>query len=212
MANECVDEETHRDPGSSDHQCIAATALLRNVKCAKGAENVHRSENDLSNVRILQTSRLEDGSSVVEKEVGTSQLLASLQDHAENGTVCHTRTSEDLVPLDIRSRHLLLKLDADLGDLVVDFARVRSEASELGNRAASLFLTTLAVGETGALWQKQDTSTKDESPEEGETVGNPPRGRVVVLVGAEVHHVCSPDTKSDEELVACHEDSTNDGR
>lgn len=146
-----------------------------------------------------------------EEEVDTSKLLTSLENNSERGTVSHTGTCEDLVPLCVRHSSLFVKLLLDIGDLAVDARSIRFKTSQTSNGVSSFLLTTLSVGISGTLRKEQNTSTEDQRPQEGETIGDSPRCRVGLGFGTPVDHLSSPDTKRDEELICRNEDTSNDG-
>lgn len=210
VANEGVDHEANERPGSTSHESLSATALGDNVETSERAADVDGTKNDLGNVGVGQTGGGEDSRSVVEEEVGTGKLLTSLESHTKDGTVEHTWTSEDLEPGSLLASLLLLKLDADLRDLGVDLGVVWLNTSETSDDLASILLAALAVGETWGLWEEQDTSAEDESPEERKTVWNSPGGAGGHGLGTVVDHLSRPDTEGDEQLVRSNEDTTDD--
>ncbi|KAI6771614.1 hypothetical protein HG531_009239 [Fusarium graminearum] len=197
VTNKGVDKEAHHHPGGTNHQRDTATTLLNDVETAKG---------------VLETGGSKDSGTEVEEEVDTSELLTSLESDAEEGTVHHTGTSEDLNPAGLRERSLLFKLLTDLINLAVNTGGVDVETSKVGDGLASFLLLTLAVGESGGLGEEEDANSEKKSPEEVETVGDPPRSAAVVVVGAPVDHLGTPDTEGDEELVAGDNDTSDDGR
>ena len=202
LADEGVDEQTHGHPRSTDHHSLAATDVLNNPETEDCSDNVDGTENDGSDVGVLETGGRENGCSVVEEVVGTSQLLTSLEDHTEQTAVQHAGTGEDLVPWVVTTSSLSLELLLDLGDFSVDESTVGVNTVETGHVGASLIDLALAVCVTGGLGQKQDGATKDDGPKCGETVGDTPLSAVgVVLRCTVVDHVRSPDTECDEQLV-----------
>lgn len=182
VADEGVDHEASKANGSTPHERLAATTLGSNVETEESTTNVDRVKDDLGNVGVAETGCGEDGRSVVEEEVGTSELLTGLENHAEHGTVTHARTSEDLDQSSVSTSHLLLELDADVVDLVVDLLVVRVDASKSSDDSASIFLATGSVGVTRRLWQQQDSTAKNDGPEERETARNSPLSTVAVTI------------------------------
>ena len=112
------DHEADEHPSSTVHQTLAATVVLDNVETGKGHTEVDGTEDDGGDVRVAQADALEDASSVVEDKVGTSQLLEGLQGNAEQDTVEHAGTSEDLLPGSVTVGELLLKLLLHVGHLL----------------------------------------------------------------------------------------------
>jgi hypothetical protein len=212
VASERVDHEAHEHPQGTSDQSIPAAALLDDVQTTESAGHVDGTEDDLGDVAVAEADTVEDGCAVVEKEVGARELLAGLEGHAEHSAVKHLWAGEDLVPSGIGTSLLLLELDADVVDLLLDLAIVGVQTGKAGNVPASLIHTAHAVSETGRLRQEEDANTEDQGPEEGDTVGNSPRGTGGHLLGTEVDHLRGPDAEGDEELVACDEQATDNGR
>lgn len=212
VTNEGVDEEAHHHPGGTDHERDTATTLLDDIETAEGTESVDRSENELGDVRVLETSGSKDGGTEVEEEVDTSELLTGLENNTEDGTVHHAVTSEDLNKAGLGQGALLLKLLTDLIDLAVDTGGVGLETSKASDVVASFILLTLSVGESRRLGEEENANTEKKGPEEVEAVGNSPRGAAVVVVGTPVDHLSAPNTEGDHELVARNDDTSDDGR
>ena len=209
-SDERVDQEAHGHPQGTSDESLAAANILDDPETGDSASNVDGTENNLGNVRVFQTGSLENGGSVVEEEVGTSKLLARLKDDANEGTA-QQRLSEDLVPLGVGTSLLLLELDTNLIDLDVDGAGGGLETGKASNGVAGLVNATNTVGVTGRLGKEQYSATQNQGPEEGDTVGNTPRARVGKVMSTVVDHLSSPDTESDEELVARDKDTTENG-
>jgi hypothetical protein len=174
VTNKGVDQEAHHHPGGTDHERDTATTLLNDIETAEGTESVDGSENELSDVGVLETGGSKDGGTEVEEEVDTSELLTGLENNTEDGTVHHTGTSEDLNKAGLGHGTLLLKLLTDLIDLAVDTGGVGLETSKASNVVASFLLLTLSVGESRGLGEEENTNTEKKGPEEVETVGNSP--------------------------------------
>lgn len=154
VADKGVDHEADEGPSGTDHKSLAATTLGNNPETTESAEDVDRVENDLGNVGVLETSGGKDGCTVVEEEVGTGELLASLEGHTKDGTVKHTWASENLHDAGVGTGSLLLKLDANVVDLVVDFLVVWADTSKTSNNLAGFLLTSHTVCETGGLGEE----------------------------------------------------------
>lgn len=204
-------QETHHHPGSANHESIPATTLLHNIEAGECAGAVDGSENELGDIAVAQTSRGKDGGAKVlylstslyesrgrggthEEEVDTSKLLTSLKSNSECGTVQHTGSSKDLVPSRLGQSALFVKLLLDFGDLAVDAGSIRRKTSQSGNGVSSFVLTTLAVGISRTLGKEKNTGAKDQRPQEGKAVGDPPRCGGSVALSAPVDHLGSPDT------------------
>jgi hypothetical protein len=66
VADECVDEETGSHPSGTSHHGLATSDVLNDPQTEDGGGNVDGTEDDRSNVGVLETSGSENGSSVVE--------------------------------------------------------------------------------------------------------------------------------------------------
>jgi hypothetical protein len=211
VTDEGVDEETHHHPSGSNHEGLSAATLLDNVETTEGTETVDRAENELGDVAVLETGGSKDSGTEIKEEVDTSELLASLENNTEEGTVEHALASEDLNEAGLGERALFVELLLDVVNLSVDTGRVDVETGKVGDGLSGLFLLTVSVGKTGRLGKQKDTSSKEKSPEEVKTVGNSPGRTAGVVVGAPVDNLSSPDTESDKELVARDDETSNDG-
>lgn len=180
VAHEGEDEEAHAHPRGAKHETLPATTVLDDPQSGNGGDDVDRAENDRGDIGVRETGGGEDGGAVVEEEVGTRELLAGLQDHAEQGAVQHARAGEDLVPRVVAASALGRKLRLDLEDLGVDKVAVRVDAVEASHVATSLILAAHAVGETGRLGHEEDGAAEEDGPEGGKAIWNTPLGAVVV--------------------------------
>lgn len=205
-------QETHHHPGGTGDESLSATNLLHNVQGGDRANNVDRAENDLGDVAVAKTGRLENGRSVVEEVVGTRKLLASLKSHTQEGSVQHPRSGKDLIPLRLAAILLLVQLDSDLGDLVVDATMLGINTSQSCDGVARFVFPAHAVGVSRALGENKNTNTENEGPKKTKTVGDTPRGGRGHFRSTEVNHVTRPDTKGDQELVQRNEETAKNGR
>lgn len=211
LTDKSVDQETADGPESTNDERHATAALLNDVETTESASNIDTAENDLGDVGVLKTDTAEDGRTIVEEEVGTGELLASLENDTDHDAAEHGRGSEHLVPLGVLAGSLLLELEANLGNLVVDGLVVGVDTTKASDGGTSLLLTALAESETRGLREEDHSTTEDTGEEETETDGDAPGSAAVHLVGAVVDHVGGPDTEGDEELVASNDHTTNDG-
>jgi hypothetical protein len=80
-----------------------------------------------------------------------------LEDHAEESTVKHGGTSEDLVPMVISARVLFFHLLSNVFDFIFDEGMVDIvEAFDTSHCATSFIMSALAVGEPRGFWKKED--------------------------------------------------------
>ncbi len=119
-ADKRVDKEAYEHYSGTPHKGLAATDVLHDPETNDSCADINRAEDNGGDVGVRDTGGLEDGCAKVEEEVGTRELLAGLQGHAEEGTVQHTWASEDLRKRVITSNKLSSELLFDLGDLSLD--------------------------------------------------------------------------------------------
>lgn len=113
------------------------------------------------------------------------------------------------MPPGVGSGTLLFQRHANFVDLHVDLARVWLESCQAGNGSTGFLCSTLSVCESRALGEKQNPSSKNKCPEEGESVGDSPRGAVGVRFRSIADHLCGPDAQGDEQLVRSNEYSAD---
>lgn len=168
------DHEANEHPGATVHQTLAASVVLDDVETGEGHTEVDNTQNDGGNVGVAETDTVEDTGSVVEDEVGTGKLLEGLQGNAEQNTVEHARTGEDLLPGSVTIGHLLLELGLHVGHLLSDDTVVGGHTVELAHDLTSLLSAAVTVGVTGGLGKEEGTDTEDQGPGESDTHGNAP--------------------------------------
>lgn len=146
----------------------------------------------------------------VEEVVGAGKLLQALQDHAEDDTVEHARSSDELVPL--LGLGLGLELLTDLAHLLDDAGVVFRDTVKLGQSALGALNLAMAVLEARALGEEDHSTTQDQSKQEGQAKGDTPLGSAVHSVGSQVDTVGKEDTQGDEQLVATDHGTTDVSR
>ena len=92
------DEKHQEHPSGAYHQRSTAAIVLDDVETVECGAEVDTVENHLSNERIVDSSSLENYSSVVEEVVGTGELLEHLKTHSERDSVGHLWSPEHAVP------------------------------------------------------------------------------------------------------------------
>lgn len=212
VTDEGVDEEAHHHPSSSNHERLSTATLLDNVETTEGTETVDRAENELSDVAVLKTGGSKDSGTEVKEEVDTSELLTSLENNTEEGTVEHALAGEDLNEAGLGERVLFVELLLDVVDLSVNTGGVDVETGKVGDGLSGLFLLTLSVGKSRRLGKEEDANTEEKSPEEVEAVGDSPGSTAGVVVGSPVDHFGTPDTEGNKELVARDDEASDNGR
>lgn len=200
--------EANEHEDGADDQRLATTKVLNDIETAKGGSEVDGTQDDLGDEAVGDTSTLHDGGTVVEEVVGTGKLLQRLKNHAQEDTVEHARSSEELVPLLLLG--LGVKLLLDLVQLFDDAVVVLGDTVELGEVATGVVDTAVTVVETRRLGEEEHATTEGKGEEEGQTQSDTPLGGTALdILGAKVDEVGEEDTEGDEELVATDDGTTD---
>lgn len=203
------DDEPREHPETTNNHGDTATKLLADIQTAESGGDVDGTQDHGSNVGVGDTDGIEDLGSVVEEEVGASQLLQGLQSHADEDTTEHSRGSEDLVPLLLATGLLSLEVLTDVTEGILHFGvllrNLRDESESLGG----LDGTTTAELPTGRLAHDKHTHSHDGGRNEADTHGDAPGSRRLDALRAVVHAVGDKDTESNEQLVGRNEGTAN---
>jgi hypothetical protein len=108
---------------------------------------------------------LEEGSSVVEDEVDTAQLLESLKTTASSETLAKV-TLEAVDVAGLSKGHFVLVVGGDLSQLGLDGGVIDRKTSQLGERASSLLVLALLDVESRSFGENTQTSEQNEGPGE----------------------------------------------
>lgn len=203
------DHEADEAPGGTGHETLAASVMLDNVQAGQSHAEVDSAQDDLGHVGVGKTNTLEDGGTIVEDEVGTSELLQGLKTNAEHGTVEHARAGEDLVPGSLANGALLIELVLHIRHLLGNNAVVGGDTVELGHDLASLLNAAVTVSITRRLGEEQGADTEDERPSKANAHGDTPRGSGVEALSTEVDDVGDKDTEGDEQLESADHGTTD---
>lgn len=228
MTDRSKGHEADEHERGTDDEGLATTEILDHIETTKGSSEVDRAENNLGDEAVIEPGTLHDGGSlrtlvhvfrdgrqkrgdrktyVVEKVVGACQLLQGLQNHTQNDTVEHARSSNELMPLLLL--RFRLELILNLIHLLDDAVVVLGDAVELGQVGAGSFGITLAVVVTRRFGEAKHTTTQGDGEEEGQAQGDTPLAGVGEGFGTQVDAVGQEDTEGDEQLVAANNGTTN---
>lgn len=145
---------------------------------------------------------------IVEKVVGTGELLQRLEHHTQDNPEEHTRGSQELMPL-LFLTDLDFVLFANLVHFFDDAVVILRDTVEFGQvRPASVDIA-LTVVITRTLGEEEHATAQRKGKEESETQGDTPLTGVFHGFGAQVDTVRQEDTQSDEELVAANNRTTD---
>lgn len=198
--------DSHTD--GTEEEEVAATPLLDEVETWKGGGDVDARGNHSDNKGVLDTRVLEEGSTIVEDEVDTSELLKRL----ERTTSCKTLskvTTEAVGVGGLAERQLVLVVGSDLSQLLNEGRVVNVEAAKGRERLGSPFWATLLDEPTRSLGKPDATSEEDNGPGELDSNGNAVRASVVPVLGGIVDDGSKQKTNGDGKLVATDNGTTD---
>ncbi|KAI3483055.1 hypothetical protein L1887_54076 [Cichorium endivia] len=206
------DEEPERLPSSTVDQRPASTEALEDVETEESAGKVDGAEDDLSDERVAQADRGEDGSAKVEEVVGTGELLAGLQRHAEQGSVERLVSRLEAVdPAGLLHSFVGLDHGDDLAVLGLDpgVAIAILGATHRRARLVGLFVAASGSEPTGRLRAEENADGEDRGKEDAEGDGHAPLARVAVVAGADVGAIGQQNAEGDEKLVGTDEGTSD---
>lgn len=201
VADKGEDEEAHAHPCSTANEHLATANLLDEEEREASSDEVDGAENELSDIRVADTSRLEDVNAIVEEVVDTSKLLSGGENAGKDGAVGHAGSSEDFAEVELAGLgSFLIELGLDIFNLVLDNWRVLGHANEASDGPARLIVAATAICITGAFGEEENGNSEDERPGEGESVGDSPRCTAVDLFGSVVDDFSKQNTKGNQKL------------
>ncbi len=92
------DQEGDCHADTAYDQSLATSEALHDVETEERHAEVNTAEDHGCHEAVLDAGSLEDGSSIIEKKIGPSQLLQCLQHDAESGSICHSRAGDQFDP------------------------------------------------------------------------------------------------------------------
>ena len=92
------DEETGRHADTAYDQSPSTTEALHDVETEEGHAEVDPAEDHGCHEAVVDACGFEDGCTVVEEKICSCQLLESLEDYTESGTVGHPGTRDQFDP------------------------------------------------------------------------------------------------------------------
>lgn len=171
-------------------------------------KNTRNSGTDVNNVggqrdgETVNTSRLEEGSTEVENEVDTSQLLESLDENTGGQSLqLVVLSGEDLAPRGLTVLNLELVSSLDVLQLLKQVWVVVWKLSQSSKRVSGLSVSTLRNEESRSLRQQVHTETQDKTPQDLDGQWDSVRSRTVDLVGTLVNTSSQENTDGDSPLV-----------
>ena len=198
--------DSHTD--GTEEEKVAATPLLDKVETGKGGGDVDARGNHSDNKGVPDTRVLEEGSSVVEDEVDTSELLKRLK----QATSCKTLskvTAEAVGVSGLSKRQLVLVVGSDLSQLLNKGGVVNVKTAKSRKRLGSIFWATLLDEPTRSLGKPDATDEEDNSPGELDSDRNAVRASVIPVLGGIVDDGSKQKTNGNGKLVATDNGTTD---
>lgn len=208
--NKRVDDETDEHSGGTGKKTQSSTQFLNGPNTSEGGSKVDNTQDDRGLERVTQTDSLENGGTVVEEVVVTSQLLQRLKHNThDNSSEDLWLTSDKLFPRSITSQSLSVNTSLDKLNLGVDSWVILGNLVGTGNRLSGLIDLVLLDQVSWGFRHRQHTDNKNDSPSETQTKRNSPLSRVGVSLSTVSSTVTQEDTQSNTQLEADNQ-STSD--
>ena len=175
--------------------------MVDDVQSEEGGGKVDNTQDNGGLEGVIQTDRLEDGSTVVEEVVISRQLLQGLDHHTHNKSLDNLDLwRENLGPRSVTCKPLgldgcLQNLQLSGNGWVLDWNLVRN-----GNGSLGLLESTNLGQVTWRLWHEKHTTDHEQGPCETQTQWDSPLDRVGVRLGTVVGTVTQEDTSSNHKL------------
>jgi hypothetical protein len=199
-------------PDGTPDEKLAATELLDTIESDGGGNDVDQVGDERDQERVFNAGLLEEGRSVVEDEVDTSQLLEHLKANTDEDTaeVARRRHAHEAVdPASLRDATLILVVGLDLRELIFKVVGVDGLASETRQGSERLLTATFLHVPTGRLGEEEESDSENESPDELDGDRNTVRGKTVPLVGSLVDTGSKKKTEGDGPLISCNNGTTD---
>lgn len=162
------DQQPRRLPQSAVDQRNAAAESLDEVQARESRSDVDGSEDELDQQGVVNTSRLEDGRSVVEEVVDAGPLLEELDAETQESAVHNARfraaAGEALPPASHAGALLLLDAVVHFSEIVLDqlVMEVVLQPAEPRHGHARLFPAVFAGQPAGGLGREQNADAEGE--------------------------------------------------
>lgn len=187
---------------------VTATPLVGEVKTRDCGNSVDARRNHGDDKGVPDARVLEEGGSVVENEVDTSELLEGLKTAAS----CKTLAKVALEAVDVTSlaqSQLVLVVGGDLTKLLNQCRVVDRKLPEPGQRPGSLLWVTILNVPSRCFWKHNATGKQDNRPGELNGNGDAVGSTVVAVLGCIVDNGCKKKTYGDGQLVATDNETTD---
>lgn len=207
------DDLTGEHHKGSPEEDVSSGELVDDIHSGEGHDQVNAGEDDLGNVRVVDTGGLEELDTVGEEEVDTGGLLSDLEHNTDHGSVEDSVVGAEAFPVG-RFTHRVLSglLELDDFESVLDFLVVLRNTTQTSDSTLALVVLALLGVEGRRLGRKSETDEEEKTPDELESNGDPPRSGSAVAVHAVVDAVGKEDTESDASLEGTGDNGSEVGR
>jgi len=198
--------DSHTD--GTEEEKVTATPLLDKVETGEGGSDVDAGSNHGDDEGVVDTGVLEEGCSVVENEVDTSELLEGLEGATSEKALAQV-TTEAVEVGGLAKRHLILVVGSDLSQLLNKSRVVNVEAAKGRERLGSLFWAALLDEPARSLRKPDAAGEEDDSPGELNSDRDTVGASVGPVLCGVVDDSSEEKTDGDSKLVATDNGTTN---
>jgi hypothetical protein len=163
--NSSNDKLTDSHTDGSEEQELSSSPLLDQVQTRESRGDVDTRSDQTDGEAVSDSALLEEGSSVVEDEVDTTQLLECLKTTTGSETLAEV-SLEAVDVAGLSKGHLVFVVGGDLSQLGLDRGMVDRKASQFGESASSLLVLALLNVESRGFGENDQTSEQNECPGE----------------------------------------------
>ena len=149
----------------AEKEKVAATPLLDKVETGEGRGDVDAGSNHGDDEGVVDAGVLEEGCSVVEDEVDTSELLKGLEGATSEKALAQV-TAEAVEVGGLAKGHLILVVGSNLSQLLNKSRVVNIEAAKGRERLGSLLCAALLDEPARGLRKPDAADEEDDSPSE----------------------------------------------
>lgn len=173
--------DSHTD--SAKEQELSSAPSVDQVQTGESGGDVDAGGDQTDGETVADTRVIEEGSSVVEDEVDTSQLLKSLKTTTGGETL--TKVALEAVDVaGLSEGQFVLVVGSDLSQLGLDSRVIDIKTSQFGERASGFFVLTLLDVESGCLGKNEETTEQDDCPGELNSERNAVASGVLTFLGS----------------------------
>lgn len=205
-----VDDEEDEHGHGSPEQTLSSSESVDDVERGKSGDKVDGTKDHGSSKRVLHSNCLENGGSVVEEVVCTTQLLEGLDGSSNKQSVTNSGlASENLTPSGRSNLTLVLNGSGDLVHGLLDQRVVTLALVDEEHSLEGLLVSVTGEQESRRLRHEDSSDEKNQRPGKAQTKRDSVGTSVISVVSSVAHTVTDKDTEGDEQLEGSHQGSSN---